>query len=83
MTVFHALNSFMGTNGQDSWAYKFWSGFGFTLTWWAAMIGYYRKNKCHFCFRWGHHVAHVHYPLCKHHYKQQVLMVPEVVNGTI
>lgn len=66
--MFEHLLGMKNANGQ---AYLFWSGVGgdlltaIPLFW--ALIVWYRHNKCHNCFRLGHHVPHIHYPVCKHH----------------
>lgn len=79
MTLVH----FMGWDTQQSHEYMFWSGSGgvmvtvlvtsLPMLWGAVML--YRHNKCHKCFRLGHHVAHLHYPICKN------CLLKEMVNA--
>lgn len=63
----HVLNNILGTGSQDSFMYKFWSAPASSFIIITAMWGWYKHNKCQYCFRLGHHIPHAHKPRCSHH----------------
>lgn len=68
MFIWHWFLIVTGSNNVSGSWYGFWSGFAGDLTIFAAIIIWYKRNKCKSCWRLAYHkVRGTHYKTCHKH----------------